>query len=38
MVTRIGMLMEARVRASEMNLDGIMWEDGLSGKEVPRPV
>jgi len=31
------MLMEARLRASEMMLDGIMWGDGLSGKEAPGP-
>ena len=29
------MLMEARLRASEMKLDGIMWGDSLSGKEAP---
>ena len=37
MVTRTGMLMEVRLRASEMTLDGSMWGDRLSGKEAPSP-
>jgi len=37
MVTRTGMLMEARLRASEMKLNGITWGVRLSGKEALRP-
>jgi hypothetical protein len=31
------MLMEARLRASEITLDGITWGVRLSGKEAPDP-